>query len=251
MPARGKTLFPTLNDDEVPLQSKRTNCSPPLCSSTRGKSSAPAERLPKSCTLARRREPALRETPKISPAMPVANCNLQNVYLKKGTLESIELLSIIINPIPLRCLREIRNFELPQKILSHSQPVKRDIQEVFYEISTQAFYIFHQHTCDSTWEKEILTLIQHGLYAQQEYLKLCLKAEKTENDVDELKDNERQHSGAQPSQQSSLNLKAYFQRIENYLKDKKYSQCAWKIVRVEIRRCFLYFLRFAELLERK
>uniref|UniRef100_A0A8D1IKM9 Uncharacterized protein n=3 Tax=Sus scrofa TaxID=9823 RepID=A0A8D1IKM9_PIG len=33
-------------------------------------------------------------------------------------------------------------------------------------------------------------------------------------------------------------LRKYFQGIQLYLKEKKYSPCAWEIVRVEIERCF-------------
>lgn len=32
-------------------------------------------------------------------------------------------------------------------------------------------------------------------------------------------------------------VQRYFQRMHDYLKDKKYSPCAWEVVRVEIKRC--------------
>ncbi|EHB11333.1 Interferon kappa [Heterocephalus glaber] len=176
------------------------------------------------------------------------DCTLQNVRLSTVTKENVRLLSSVSNPLPLRCLREIKAFGLPQNILSYSQHVERDIKEVFYDIIIQAFNIFSRHTSDSTWKEEYLTQIKSELAEQREYLEQCLKEEKKENKgMQEMKTHELEHSGVQVVQQSKLALRGYFQRIENYLKDKKYSYCAWKIVQVEIKRCFFYFLKFIKL----
>ncbi|XP_023579277.1 interferon kappa [Octodon degus] len=176
-------------------------------------------------------------------------CNSQNAHLRTVTKENARLLNSMSNSFPLRCLRDIRTFGLPQNITSHSQPVKRDIKEVFYEISTQVFRIFCRHSSNSIWKEEFLTQIKSGLSEQKEYLKQCLREEKKENkDIEEMKTYEMEHSEVQVIQQSKLALRGYFQRIENYLKKKKYSYCAWKIVEVEIKRCFFYFLKFTKLL---
>lgn len=42
------------------------------------------------------------------------------------------------------------------------------------------------------------------------------------------------------NEDSLLALRKYFQRITLYLQGKKYSPCAWEIVRAEIRRSFSY-----------
>ncbi|KAG6928940.1 interferon kappa [Chelydra serpentina] len=38
---------------------------------------------------------------------------------------------------------------------------------------------------------------------------------------------------------TSFRLNGYFQTIDNFLKEKQYSQCAWEIIRMEIPRCFV------------
>lgn len=179
------------------------------------------------------------------------DCNLLNVHLRRVTWQNLRLLSSMSNSFPVECLRENKAFELPQEILSSTQPVKRDIKEVFYEISMQAFNIFSQDTFKSTWEQKHLKQIQMGLHQQVEYLEQCLEEEENENDWEKMEEDEMEHSGAVVPQLGNLELKRYFNRIKNFLKDKKYSRCAWEIIRMEIRRCFHYFQKFTELLGKK
>ncbi|KFO32080.1 Interferon kappa [Fukomys damarensis] len=177
------------------------------------------------------------------------DCTLLNVHVSTVTKENVRLLSSMSNPFPLRCLRDIKAFGLPQNIVSYSQPVERDIKEVFYDITIQALHIFSRHTSNFAGKEEYLTQIKSELAEQREYLKQCLKEDKKEDkDTQEMKTHEVQHLEVQVIQKSKLALRGYFKRIENYLKDKKYSYCAWKIVQAEIKRCFVYFLEFTKLL---
>ncbi|KAM9206764.1 interferon kappa [Dugong dugon] len=179
------------------------------------------------------------------------NCALLNVHLSTVTWQNLKLLSNRSKPFPIECLQEKIAFELPQEILSHTQPMKRDIKEVFYEISLQVFNVFSQHTCKSAWEEKYLMEIQIGLNQQMEYLEQCLEEEAKESE-DMKQMEEKIWSGAREPLLSNLELRRYFNRIGNFLKDKKYSQCAWEIVLVEIRRCvFYYFQKFTPLLRRK
>ncbi|XP_037653118.1 interferon kappa [Choloepus didactylus] len=180
------------------------------------------------------------------------DCNLLNVHLSIVTWQNLRLLSSMSNSFPVECLREIEDFELPQEILSYTQPVKKDIKEVFYEMYIQAFNILNQYTFKSTWEEKCLKQILIRLDWQIQYLERCLEEEEKENeDMKQIKENEINYSGASVPQLNNLELRRYFNRIENFLKDKKYSYCAWEIVRIEIRRCFYYFQKFTALLKRK
>ncbi|XP_039736614.1 interferon kappa [Pteropus medius] len=166
------------------------------------------------------------------------DCNLLN----RVTWQNLKLLSSMRNSFPKDCLRENKAFEMPQEILYSTQLLKRDIKEAFYEISLQAFNIFSQYTFQSTWKKKYLKRIQIGLDRQLQYLEQCLEEEEKENeDMKEMEEDESKYPGAMVSQLTNLELKRYFHRISSFLKDKKYSHCAWEIVRVEIRRCFYYF----------
>uniref|UniRef100_A0A2K5BVC7 Interferon kappa n=1 Tax=Aotus nancymaae TaxID=37293 RepID=A0A2K5BVC7_AOTNA len=139
------------------------------------------------------------------------DCNLLNVHLRRGTWQNLRLLSMS-NSSPIECLRE-------NKFLQYTQPMKRDMRKAFHEMSLQAFNIFSQHTFKSTWKEKHLKEIQIGLDQQAEYLNQCLEEEENENEV---------------------------------MKEmKKYSDCAWEIVRVETRRCLYYFYKFTALLRSK
>lgn len=178
------------------------------------------------------------------------DCNLLKVHLSTFTWQNIMLLSEMSNSIPVECFREIQDFELPKEILLSTQP--DNIKDVFYEMFTQAINIFSQNTSDSKWDEEQLVQLQIKLYEQVEYMKQCLNKEnKEKEDVKEVKADEKVHSGAGVLPLGNLKLRRYFSRIYNFLKDKKYSRCAWEIIRVEIRRCFYYFERFTALLVRK
>ncbi|KAM8800317.1 interferon kappa [Rhynchonycteris naso] len=180
------------------------------------------------------------------------DCNLLHVHLHRVTWRNLRLLGSMSNSFPVECLRENKAFEFPRKILSYNQTMKGDIKEVFYEMSMLAFNIFTQPTFQCTWEEERLVQIQTGLNQQVHYLKQCLEGEEKENeDMKEMEEDERKYLGATVLQLKSLELRRYFHKIGSFLKDKKYSHCAWEIVRVEIRRCFSYFKKFTALFRSK
>ncbi|XP_057580225.1 interferon kappa [Hippopotamus amphibius kiboko] len=178
------------------------------------------------------------------------DCNLLNVHLKRVIWQNLRRMSWMSNSFPIECLREGKAFELPQEILSHTQPLKRDIKECFYEMSSQAFNIFTQDTFKSMWEEKHLRQVRIGLDQQLQYLEQCLEEEEKE-DMREMEEDGQKPSGAPIPEQSNLELRRYFNRIDTFLKEKKYSRCAWEIVQMEIRRCFYIFQKFTALLRRK
>ncbi|XP_016075977.1 PREDICTED: interferon kappa [Miniopterus natalensis] len=179
------------------------------------------------------------------------DCDLLHTHLRRVIWQNLRLLSSLSKSFPVECLRENEAFELPQELLSYTQPPKRDIRETFYEMSMLAFNILAQSTFQSTWEKNHLEQIQIGLDQQLQYLEQCLREEKETEDEGAKEEGDRKHPGMMMPQLSNLELRRYFYRIGSFLKGKKYSRCAWKIVRVEIRRCFYYFQKFIALLRKK
>ncbi|XP_061281104.1 interferon kappa [Bos javanicus] len=187
------------------------------------------------------------------------DCNSLNVRLRRVTWQNLQLLSTMSNSFPIECLQERKAFELPQEILSYTQPLQKNIKEAFYEMSKQAFHIFTQDTFQSTWEEKHLRQVQIGLDHQLQYLEQCLEEEEEENEDtrerEELlsagEETLRKPSGAPVLQLGNLDLRRYFNRIDSFLKDKKHSHCAWEIVRVEIRRCFYFFQKLTALLRRR
>lgn len=172
------------------------------------------------------------------------NCNFLHVYLERITWQNMRVVSNMSKAFPLECLGEIKAFELPHEILSQPQLTRRNIMEAIHEMVIQAFNIFNQYTCNSCWEERHLKQIQIGLHQKLQYLEHC-KEEEKENKISKEKD-EIKHSGAMAPHLHNLELKRYFRRINNFLKDKKYSRCAWEIVLREMRRCFYYLQKFVK-----
>ncbi|XP_075416124.1 interferon kappa [Tenrec ecaudatus] len=179
-------------------------------------------------------------------------CDLLNAHSSRVTRQNLRLLNTLSNPFPVECLRERRAFTLPAEILSHTQLQRRHIKKVLYEIFIQIFNIFSQCNFTSVWEEKYVTQIQIGLYQQLDYLEECLEEEEKENEATKETEGDSNDSGAREALGvSNLKLRSYFNRIGNFLKDKKYSYCAWEIIRVEIRRCLFSFQKLTIRLRRK
>ncbi|KAM4877542.1 interferon kappa [Thomomys bottae] len=171
------------------------------------------------------------------------------VLLSRRHLNNLKLM-VISDSFLVACLREIQAFDLPIENGSDAHPIKSDIKEVLYEVTIDALSIFNQYNPNSTWEKKHLTEIKMGLAEQIMYLEQCIQEEKKSNNhVKGMKEDKMEYSGEKVFPPVTLKWRSYFHRIKDYLKDKKYSSCAWRIVQVEIRRCFSYL--FTKLLSKK
>ncbi|XP_055973109.1 interferon kappa [Sorex fumeus] len=178
------------------------------------------------------------------------DCNFLHVHLRRMTWQNMRVLNSMSNSFPLECLGEIKAFELPHEIFSQPQSTKRDITETIYEMVIQAFNIFYQYTYKSSLEERDLDQIQIGLNRKLQYLEYCMEEEK-ENEILKEKEDTIRQPGAMVLHPSNLELRRYFKKLNNFLKDKKYSHCAWEIVLVEMRRCFYHLQKFATYLRRK
>uniref|UniRef100_A0A8C0HC46 Uncharacterized protein n=1 Tax=Chelonoidis abingdonii TaxID=106734 RepID=A0A8C0HC46_CHEAB len=151
------------------------------------------------------------------------DCTILHFQQNKMNTESLELLSEVGGQFPLQCLKENRNFRLPQKALRAREPQEKDAKMVIQEILEQIFNIF------TAWDGRSLERFQNGLNQQIEHLEACL----TEG-------MEKKQPYSRSEVIIRLKLKKYFQKIDNFLKDKQYSLCSWEIIRLEMRRCLQY-----------
>ncbi|XP_068946633.1 interferon kappa [Petaurus breviceps papuanus] len=163
-------------------------------------------------------------------------CNLLYSYLRNVNWRAMILLSKMSKEFPLQCLSIRMDFKFSQEFLPPDQSLK-NIKTVIYEMSQHIFNILSKNYLPLNWEVENIQKIQIGLHQQSEYLQKCL-----EEDEKQKKELEKEASGLSILQLNNWELKRYFKRIVNFLKEKKYSHCAWEIVRLEMRRC-LYTLQ--------
>ncbi|XP_008056752.1 interferon omega-1 [Carlito syrichta] len=125
---------------------------------------------------------------------------------------------------PFLCLRDRNDFGFSQEMVDGSWLQVPQAVSVLHEMLQQVFNLFHTERSSAAWNTTLLDKLLAGLHQQLEHLETCL--------VQEMGVEE----SAQVAEGPTLALKRYFQGIHLYLKEKKYSNCAWEVVRVEIMR---------------
>ncbi|XP_058422114.1 interferon omega-2-like [Diceros bicornis minor] len=127
---------------------------------------------------------------------------------------------------PFLCLKDRKDFRFPQEMVDGSHFRKAQDISVLHEMLQQIFNLFHTERSSAAWNTTLLDNLSTGLHQQLEDLDTCLVQETGEEE------------SALGTGGPTLAVKRYFQRLHLYLKEKKYSDCAWEIVRVEIMRSF-------------
>ncbi|XP_058421321.1 interferon omega-1-like [Diceros bicornis minor] len=143
----------------------------------------------------------------------------QETFTALDQMKTISLLS---------CLKYRSDFKFPQEKLDGSQFQKAQAISVLYEMLQQIFDLFHTERSSAAWNTTLLDNLCTGLHRQLEDLDTCLEQETGEE------------GSALGTVGPTLAVKRYFRGLHLYLKEKKYSDCAWEMVRVEIRRHFLF-----------
>ncbi|XP_059514728.1 interferon omega-2-like [Myotis daubentonii] len=153
--------------------------------------------------------------------------------------ENLELLSQMSTISPFFCLKDRKDFRFPQATVDGSQVQKAQAIAVLHEMLQQVFNLLSTENSTVTWNTTLVDQLRSGLHRQREDLDTCLVEEMGEE------------GSALAMQGPTLALRRYFQGIHLYLKEKKYSDCAWEVVRVEIMRPFSSITALQERLRNK
>ncbi|KAM9642209.1 interferon alpha-5-like [Trichechus inunguis] len=129
---------------------------------------------------------------------------------------------------PFSCLKDRNDFGFPQEELDVYKFQKAQAISVHHEMILQIFNFFSTQASSAAWDKNLLDKLYAGLDQQLNDLEVCL--------IQEMGVEESPFSLI--NEDSMLAVRKYFQRITDYLTEKKYSPCAWEIVRAEIMRSF-------------
>uniref|UniRef100_A0A2I3M4T3 Uncharacterized protein n=1 Tax=Papio anubis TaxID=9555 RepID=A0A2I3M4T3_PAPAN len=130
---------------------------------------------------------------------------------------------------PFSCLKDRHDFGFPQEEFDGNQ----------FQKAQQTFNLFSTKYSSAAWEHSLLEKFSTGLYQQLNDLEACV--------IQEVGVEETPLTNVD----SILAVKKYFQRITLYLMEKKYSPCAWEVVRAEIMRSFSFSTNLQERLRRK
>ncbi|XP_037706694.1 interferon alpha-14-like [Choloepus didactylus] len=153
------------------------------------------------------------------------DCHFQRSSSNREILQHLENLG---GKFPLGCLKDRNNFKFLQ-VSKADEFRKESALVVIQEMQQQIFNAFNLNVSQSSWDESSLERFLSALYQQMEKTEMCLEQEIRKEG----------HSSLQ-RKNTRLEIKKYFQGIHDYLEDQKYSHCAWEVVRVEIRRCFLF-----------
>uniref|UniRef100_A0A8C2RDQ1 Antiluteolysin n=1 Tax=Capra hircus TaxID=9925 RepID=A0A8C2RDQ1_CAPHI len=153
-------------------------------------------------------------------------CHLPHTHsLANGrVLMVLMLLQQLRRVSPSSCLQDRNDFAFPQEALGGSQLQKVQAISVLHEMLQQSFNLFHTERSSDAWNTTLLEKLRTGLHQQLDHLDSCLVQ------VTGEKDSALGRTGP------TVAVKRYFQGIRVYLQEKGYSNCAWEIVRMEIRR---------------
>ncbi|XP_037653627.1 interferon omega-1-like [Choloepus didactylus] len=136
-----------------------------------------------------------------------------------------------ISPSP--CLNDRTDFRLPREMEDGSQVQKAQALSVLHETLQQIFNLLHTQGSSAAWNTTLLDLLRSGLHRQLEDLETCLLQETGEAE------------SLLTLEGPALAVRRYFQGIRLYLQEKKHSDCAWEVVRTELRRCVLFINQLA------
>uniref|UniRef100_A0A8D1TD61 Interferon epsilon n=1 Tax=Sus scrofa TaxID=9823 RepID=A0A8D1TD61_PIG len=142
--------------------------------------------------------------------------------------ESLKLLNKLQTSSIQQCLPHRKNFLLPQKSVNPHQYQKQQALAILHEMLQQIFSLFRAVISLDGWEESHMEEFLVELHQQLEYLEALMRLQA------------EQKSDTLGSENLTLQVKMYFQRIRDYLENQDYSSCAWTIVRVEINRCLFF-----------
>nr|XP_044998178.1 interferon omega-1-like [Jaculus jaculus] len=139
------------------------------------------------------------------------------------TRRTLDLLDQMRRVSPFLCLKDRRDFRLPREMVDGVQLQKAQAMSVSQLVLQQTLQLFSTDHASAAWDETLLLQLRSELLQHVEALQPRLV---------------QATGGDRSAEDPSLALRRYFRRIHLYLKEKKYSDCAWEIVRSEIMRAF-------------
>ncbi|XP_069922074.1 interferon beta [Oryctolagus cuniculus] len=156
--------------------------------------------------------------------------NSLQIQLWHGSLTCAKLL-LQLNGTTEDCLNERINFKVPKEIKEPQQLQKEDTTLVIFEMLNNIFDIFRKNFSSTGWNETLVENLLGETHLQIHHLKSKINKKVTLESI-----------------RMNLRLKSYYWRIMDYLETKQYSNCAWKIVQLEIFRNFSFIIMLIDYL---
>nr|AGC39034.1 cyt-ifn fusion [synthetic construct] len=177
------------------------------------------------------------DRPKLNKPPEPLECDLPQTH-SLGSRRTLMLLAQMRRISLFSCLKDRHDFGFPQEEFGN-QFQKAETIPVLHEMIQQIFNLFSTKDSSAAWDETLLDKFYTELYQQLNDLEACVIQGVGVTETPLMKED------------SILAVRKYFQRITLYLKEKKYSPCAWEVVRAEIMRSFSLSTNLQESLRSK
>ncbi|XP_058024032.1 interferon tau-2-like [Ahaetulla prasina] len=162
------------------------------------------------------------------------DCNQLHSRLHKANMGNLKLLTRNMgSTIPQQCIRDIIDFSLytsEEKLMNMVNELQGENAKVaIKELLQQIDLIFKESHSELAWDENTLREFHIGLDQEIQNTDACWNTQ-VERGTRSPRGRKRQFT--------RLRVKRYFQRLRNFLKNKAYNLCAWKIIQIQIRECF-------------
>nr|XP_009487546.1 PREDICTED: interferon omega-1-like [Pelecanus crispus] len=131
-----------------------------------------------------------------------------------------------------QCLSETTDFRFPIKITKVTQ---KNVTMIIYEFLQQIFQLFSKNLPVGAWNTSKTEKFQNGIHHQIEELEICLSEELSKA---------RNSFQTWILKSTTFSVKKYFQRITNFLEEKRYNHCSSEAVQMELRTRLIIFDSF-------
>ncbi|XP_029142780.1 interferon epsilon-like [Protobothrops mucrosquamatus] len=162
------------------------------------------------------------------------DCNQLRSRLHETNLGNLNLLTRNIgSTIPQQCIRDIIDSSLytsEENLMNMVNKLQGENAKVaIKELLQQIGLIFKESHSELVWDENSLREFHIGLDQEVKKTETCWNTE-VERGI--------RSPRCQKLQFTRLRVKRYFQRLRDFLKNKEYNLCAWKVIQIQIRECF-------------
>ncbi|NP_001229647.1 type I interferon 5 precursor [Ornithorhynchus anatinus] len=151
--------------------------------------------------------------------------------------QSLHLLDEMGGQFPLHCLKERMKFKLPAEMVHPHQFQQENATEAIHDLLQHIFNVFSRNHSQTGWDEATVEKFLHGVHKEMMRLEVFLEEEMGWENSTLRRD-------------ISLHIKSYFKRMMDYLKGRNYSSCAWEVIRMKTKRCFLVIYRLTRKLKK-
>ncbi|XP_034762636.2 interferon alpha-1-like [Acipenser ruthenus] len=156
------------------------------------------------------------------PQVLSLECKWMDFHFRHKNELSTGFLKDMGGKLPLKCLTEQINLQFPQNAYNSEDSSTETTVLIAYNVLNHVFNLFDETLTPVSWDLSKLHYFKNILFRQTGKLEECMEGQTAfAGDL---------HSFADRSEL----LKTYFEKMENVLKDKNHSVCAWEIVRMQV-----------------